>query len=62
MRFRPKRKTQFFLPIHQEQGRVCYKEVLEVVMKHGDMMVMVGPDIQKVYEVSISQSLRQRHA
>jgi hypothetical protein len=54
MRFRPKRKTQFFLPTKKEQGRICYKEVLEVTMKHGDMMVMVGTDIQKVYEVSIA--------
>lgn len=52
MRFRPKRKTQFFLPTHMELGKICYKEVLEVTMKHGDMMVMIGTDIQRVYEVS----------
>jgi hypothetical protein len=54
MRFRPKRKTQFFLPTYKQQGRINYKEVLEVTMKHGDMMVMVGTDIQKVYEVSFT--------
>ncbi len=52
MSFRPKRNTQFFLPTHRERGRACYSEILEVTMKHGDMMLMVGPDIQKVYEVS----------
>lgn len=52
MRFRPKRNTQFFLPTRLEQGRICYKEVLEVTMKHGDIMVMIGTEIQKVYEVS----------
>jgi len=52
MRFRPKRNTGFFLPTQQVQGRACYKEVLEVTMKHGDMMVMIGTEIQKVYEVS----------
>jgi hypothetical protein len=51
MRFRPKRGTGFFLPTHKQLGKVCYKEVLEVPMKHGDMMVMVGTNIQKVYEV-----------
>jgi alkylated DNA repair dioxygenase AlkB len=52
MRFRPKRHTHFFLPMRQESGRAGYKEVLEVPMKHGDIMVMVGTQIQKVYEVS----------
>jgi hypothetical protein len=52
MRFRPKRHTHFFLPMRQEGGRAGYKEVLEVPMKHGDIMVMVGTQIQKVYEVS----------
>ncbi|KAK4124876.1 hypothetical protein N657DRAFT_615930 [Parathielavia appendiculata] len=53
MRFRPKRKTQFFLPTQQDRGKACYKEVLEVPMKHGDMMVMVGTEIQKVYEHTV---------
>ncbi|KAJ4298633.1 hypothetical protein N0V88_003664 [Collariella sp. IMI 366227] len=51
MRFRPKRKTGFWLPMHQENGKPTYKEILEVTMKHGDMMVMAGADIQKTYEV-----------
>lgn len=52
MRFRPKRNTGFNLPTRQDRGRPCFKEVLEVTMKHGDIMVMVGTEIQKVYEVS----------
>lgn len=52
MGFRPKPKTQFFLPTRLEQSKLCYKEILEVTMKHGDMMVMIGTEIQKVYEVS----------
>ncbi|KXX72818.1 hypothetical protein MMYC01_210500 [Madurella mycetomatis] len=47
MRFRPKRKTQFFLPTHLEQGKLCYKEILEVTLKHGGMMVVIGTEIQK---------------
>ncbi|KAL2161356.1 hypothetical protein VTH06DRAFT_8578 [Thermothelomyces fergusii] len=60
MRFRPKRNTQFFLPTHQAQGKICYKEVLEVTMKHGDMMVMVGPEIQKVYEHTVEPHGKRR--
>ncbi|KAL2130787.1 hypothetical protein VTI74DRAFT_5948 [Chaetomium olivicolor] len=60
MRFRPKRNTGFWLPTHQEQGRTCYKEILEVTMKHGDMMVMVGAEIQKVYEHTVEpQGMRR---
>jgi alkylated DNA repair dioxygenase AlkB len=51
MRFRPKRNTGFFLPTKNDRGKPGYKEVLEVTMKHGDMMVMLGTDIQKFYEV-----------
>ncbi|KAK4240107.1 hypothetical protein C8A03DRAFT_13524 [Achaetomium macrosporum] len=53
MKFRPKRKTGFFLPTKKDRGRPGYKEVLEVTMKHGDMMVMVGTEIQKVYEHTV---------
>ncbi|KAK3310812.1 uncharacterized protein B0T15DRAFT_387684 [Chaetomium strumarium] len=53
MRFRPKRNTGFFLPTKNDRGKPCYKEVLEVTMKHGDMMVMVGTDIQKYYEHTV---------
>ncbi|KAL2017379.1 hypothetical protein VTK56DRAFT_2259 [Thermocarpiscus australiensis] len=60
MSFRPKRKTQFFLPTHTENGRLCYKEVLEVVMKHGDMMVMIGPEIQKIYEHAVNPYGKRR--
>ena len=52
MRFRPKRNTGFDLPTRQDRGKPCFKEVLEVTMKHGDIMVMVGTEIQQVYEVS----------
>lgn len=52
MRFRPKRNTGFTLPTRKDRGKPCFKEVLEVTMKHGDIMVMVGTEIQKVYEVS----------
>ncbi len=55
MKFRPKRKTSFLLPTVQDRGNVSYKEVLEVPMKHGDMMVMAGTEIQKVYEVSFKE-------
>ncbi|KAL2269594.1 hypothetical protein VTJ83DRAFT_1778 [Remersonia thermophila] len=50
MSFRFKRKSGFWFPMYTDRGRLCYKEALEVVMKHGDMMVMVGPHIQKIYE------------
>ncbi|EAQ89767.1 hypothetical protein CHGG_06386 [Chaetomium globosum CBS 148.51] len=53
MRFRPKRNTGFNLPTRQDRGRPCFKEVLEVTMKHGDIMVMVGTEIQKVYEHTV---------
>ncbi|SPQ19543.1 747741fe-b9b0-4527-9d33-d1795b9f6765 [Thermothielavioides terrestris] len=60
MRFRPKRGTGFFLPTHKQLGKVCYKEVLEVPMKHGDMMVMVGTNIQKVYEHTVDPHGKRR--
>ncbi|KAL2183253.1 hypothetical protein L209DRAFT_813165 [Thermothelomyces heterothallicus CBS 203.75] len=60
MRFRPKRNTQFFLPTQQVQGKTCYKEVLEVTMKHGDMMVMIGTEIQKVYEHTVEPYGKRR--
>ncbi|KAL2198595.1 hypothetical protein P885DRAFT_33104 [Corynascus similis CBS 632.67] len=60
MRFRPKRNTGFFLPTQQVQGRTCYKEVLEVTMKHGDMMVMIGTEIQKVYEHTVEPYGKRR--
>jgi len=53
MRFRPKLKTGYFLPLRNENGKPRYKDVLEVPMKHGDMMVMAGTEIQKVFEVSL---------
>ncbi|KAH6855041.1 hypothetical protein B0I37DRAFT_305211 [Chaetomium sp. MPI-CAGE-AT-0009] len=67
MRFRPKRNTGFLLPTRQDRGKACFQEVLEVTMKHGDMMVMVGTEIQKVYEHTVDPhgmrrfSLTARH-
>ncbi|KAK3298414.1 uncharacterized protein B0H64DRAFT_353969 [Chaetomium fimeti] len=53
MRFRPKGKTGFLVPARRDRGKDSYQAVLEVPMKHGDMMVMVGTEIQKVYEHTV---------
>ena len=50
MKFRPKRKWNF--PV--EKLSKDYKTVLEVPMKHGDIMVMHGKAIQRYYEVCLS--------
>ncbi|KAL1836146.1 hypothetical protein VTJ49DRAFT_5532 [Mycothermus thermophilus] len=60
MSFRFKRKTGFWFPMYTDRGRRCYKEALEVVMKHGDMMVMVGPRIQKIYEHTVDPYGKRR--
>lgn len=52
MRFRPKAQKGFQLPLHGGRGKLVYNEVLEVPMMHGDMMVMFGTQVQRVYEVS----------
>lgn len=56
MKFRPKYNKSGFgdtLPIGSRTGGGrAYKPVLEVPMKHGDMMVMHGAHIHRIYEVS----------
>ncbi|KAK3996318.1 hypothetical protein QBC44DRAFT_232180, partial [Cladorrhinum sp. PSN332] len=62
MRFRPKAKTGFFLPMHKDRGKVVYKEVLEVCMEHGDIMVMSGTEIQRIYEHAVQPMGNRRFA
>jgi hypothetical protein len=38
--------------MRQDRGKPSYEEVLDIPMKHGDMMVMIGTGIQRVFEVS----------
>ena len=58
MRFRPKWKRASPFPSIKEKiaagsrGKKVYADVLEVPMKHGDIMVMHGADIQRYYDVS----------
>ncbi|KAK3363435.1 hypothetical protein B0T25DRAFT_442633 [Lasiosphaeria hispida] len=57
MKFRPKlRKSGFgdMLPIGSGPGgKKAFKSVLEVPMKHGDMMVMHGQHIHRIYEHAV---------
>jgi len=50
MKFRPKKRSGFGLPMTGGRSPQ-YMDVLEVPMKHGDMMVMHGSRIQGLYEV-----------
>jgi Alkylated DNA repair protein len=53
MKFRPKKSQPFkWLKRRGKHGDEVWQDFLEVTMKHGDIMVMIGEDIQKVYEVS----------
>lgn len=52
MKFRPKFGSGFRYVIKTDRGKPVYAQMLEVPMKHGDIMVMIGQEIQKVYEVS----------
>lgn len=55
MRFRPKRNKGFETNgFTRTGGKKNHKDILEVEMKHGDMMVMAGCTIQKLYEVRSS--------
>ncbi|KAK4229938.1 hypothetical protein QBC38DRAFT_69141 [Podospora fimiseda] len=62
MRFRPKAKTGFQLPVGKDRGKTAYKEVLEVCMRHGDIMVMSGTQIQKLYEHAVQPMGNRRFA
>ncbi|KAL2262770.1 hypothetical protein VTK26DRAFT_115 [Humicola hyalothermophila] len=53
MRFRPKMGKGFQYTTHTERQRTVYAEMLEVPMKHGDMMVMIGTEIQKFFEHTV---------
>jgi alkylated DNA repair dioxygenase AlkB len=58
MKFRPKKKEAGFAGIVPKDSKGLYKTILEVPMKHGDMMVMHGSRIHGVFEVcSLSHSL-----
>lgn len=54
MKFRPKAKFPEFDPNAKVGKRADgkYREVLEIPMTHGDMMVMHGTAIHTYYEVS----------
>lgn len=56
MKFRPKRRAESFrgLPRHgeTESDRALFKSVLEVPLRHGDLVVMHGTAIHRLYEVS----------
>ncbi len=51
MKFRPKSKHAGAFAALPKRASGKYYEVLEVPMGHGDMMVMHGQDIHRVYEV-----------
>jgi hypothetical protein len=57
MKFRPKHNSEFDPKDFPQRGREAakkrlYYDVLEVPMRHGDMMVMHGRAIHRLYEVS----------
>ncbi|KAK4145728.1 uncharacterized protein C8A04DRAFT_26473 [Dichotomopilus funicola] len=53
MNFRPKNIAKYNHRTRQYRRKVCYTDVLSVPMKHGDMMVMAGRDIQAAYEHAV---------
>ncbi|KAK4137082.1 hypothetical protein BT67DRAFT_448305 [Trichocladium antarcticum] len=67
MKFRPKFGSGFRYVIKTDRGKPVYAQMLEVPMKHGDIMVMIGQEIQKVYEHTVDPrgnrrfSLTARH-
>ncbi|KAK3365209.1 hypothetical protein B0T24DRAFT_428302 [Lasiosphaeria ovina] len=52
MKFRPKVKIDFGRPL-SKNSKGLYRDVLEVPMKHGDIMVMHGQAIHKLYEHTV---------
>ena len=48
-----KREFFTFLNKKSEKGRKNASSVLNLDLKHGDMVVMHGKDLQRIYEVSI---------
>ncbi|KAK3336035.1 hypothetical protein B0T19DRAFT_408328 [Cercophora scortea] len=53
MRFRPKIKSGLGEFVAKRSNGKFFMDVLEVPMKHGDMMVMHGPAIQQLYEYAV---------
>ncbi|KAK0633210.1 hypothetical protein B0T14DRAFT_418195, partial [Immersiella caudata] len=53
MKFRPKKKETGFDGFVQRDSKGLFQTVLEVPMKHGDMMVMHGSRIHGIYEHSV---------
>ncbi|KAK0655894.1 hypothetical protein B0T16DRAFT_292826, partial [Cercophora newfieldiana] len=53
MKFRPKKKETGFNNAVGRDARGLFKTILEVPMKHGDMMVMHGSRIHGIYEHSV---------
>ncbi|KAK0628598.1 hypothetical protein B0T17DRAFT_588674 [Bombardia bombarda] len=53
MKFRPKIKSGFGDSLPKNTSGSYYKDVLEVPFKHGDMMVMHGQAIHRVYEHAV---------
>lgn len=63
MRFRPKRNKGFETNgFTKTGGKKNHKDILEVEMKHGDMMVMAGCTIQKLYEHAVTPEGKRRFA
>ncbi|KAK4187259.1 hypothetical protein QBC35DRAFT_385243 [Podospora australis] len=69
MSFRPKAKQQFpeslkkgSQPKKDPKKKCEFHDVLQVRMKHGDMMVMAGTEIQKVYEHTVIPQGNRRFA
>lgn len=54
MSFRPKNIANYEHRKRRDRKKECYTDILCVPMKHGDMMVMAGRDIQAAYEVKNS--------
>jgi hypothetical protein len=50
MKWRPKGKANIAGP--PVPGRKTKKDVLKIVLQHGDIMLMHGEGIQQLYEVS----------
>lgn len=49
MQFRPKKKTNLGKKSGNQKGEK--PDMVKIVLEHGDMMVMHGVDIQRLYEV-----------
>ncbi|KAK4199729.1 hypothetical protein QBC40DRAFT_265647 [Triangularia verruculosa] len=62
MRFRPKRGKGFDTGTRRSRNNPHHVDILEVEMRHGDMMVMAGPAIQRLFEHAVTPCGKRRFA